>query len=381
QAQQLSDQERQLLEQRQRMERQDAEIEHLHAITEATLATARGTGVPAAGLAPPPIQLAQASPVVGGPVGEPPPSEQAPKVVIASVPEFQGVLTPRGHLTLEPQIDYEHGSSNRLVFRGIEIVTGIQIGVIDASNADRNAASAALDVRYGLTTRLELEARLPYLYRADRVSTLSQRDQSLTQTNTLYGSGIGDVELSARYQLNSGQGDWPILIGGLRVKSDTGTSPFTIDRDEFGAATKLATGSGFWGLEGSLSFLYPTDPVVLFGGISYLDQFSKNIDKTVGQVHIGRVRPGGSITANAGFGFAVNPRFSFSLGYKHTYIFATQSDLGGTEQTSTSLQSGQFSVGWSFAFTDRIVLTNTYSIGTTRDAPDMEVMFRLPIRF
>ena len=103
--------------------------------------------------------------------------------------------------------------------------------------------------------------------------------------------------------------------------------------------------------------------------------------RVIGGVRVGKVQPGDSISANAGFGFAANPRLSFSLGYKHTYIFPTKTDLGGVRQQSTSLQAGQFNVGFSYALTDRLVITNTYSIGTTRDAPDMEVMFRLPIRF
>jgi hypothetical protein len=382
QARRLSEQQQDLADQKLKLERQDAEIAKLRALTDVSMATARGTGSPGA---PEPIRIAQATPVVG----EPPPEDQRQRVVIASVPEFQGVLTPRGRLTIEPQFDYTHGSTNRLVFRGIEIVPGFQIGVIDASSADRNATSIALDARYGLTDRLEVEVRAPYIYRADRVSTLSQRENSITDTDTLYGHGLGDIELSARYQLNSPKDDWPIFISGLRVKTHTGSNPFTIDRDAFGALTKLATGSGFWGVEGSLSFLYPTDPVVMFGGVSYLSQFARDINKNVGQVRIGHVDPGDSISANLGFGFAVNPRFSFSLGYKHTYIFETTTDLTDTvppipqavTQHSTSLQVGQVSVGWSFALTDRIVITNSYAIGATRDAPDMEVVFRVPIRF
>ena len=389
QAQRLTAQEQLLDQQKTRLQAQDVEIEHLREMTDQALSVSRGAGagVAAIGLAaaptssaaaPPPIQIAQATPVVG----EPPPEDQQPKkVVVASVPEGQGVLTPRHHFIVEPQFDYAHGSTNRLVFRGVVIVPGVNIGVIDASNADRNAVSPAIDFKYGLTNRLEIEARIPYVYRADRVREVSQRDQTVTIPEDLYGHQIGDVELSARYQINSGVGAWPIFIGGVRVKTDTGSNPFLIPRDQFGAATKLATGSGFWGVEGSLTFLYPSDPVVLFGGLSYFDQLSKNLNQTVSDVHIGKVNPGDSISANLGFGFAINPRFSFSLGYKHTYIFSTKTELGGTEQTSDSLQVGQFNVGWSFQLNDRITLTNTYYIGTTRDAPDMEVMFRVPIRF
>lgn len=380
QAQLLSAQEQLLDQQKSRLEKQDQQIAQLRALTDVALATARGAGgagaAAPADAAPAPIQIAQATPVVGQP-----PPEPENKVVVAAVPEEQGVLTPHGHFIVEPQLDYAHGSTNRLVFRGVVIVPGINIGVIDASNANRNATSPALDFKYGLTSRLEIEARVPYVYRADRVETVSQRDQTVTQEQTLFGSSLGDVELSARYQLNSGDHGLPIFIGGVRVKSDTGTNPYTIPYDQFGAATALATGSGFWGVESSLTFLYPSDPVVMFGGVSYFDQFHKVIDREIGGALVGKVKPGDSISANLGFGFAVNPRFSFSLGYKHTYIFGTDAELGGVYQNSDSLQVGQFNVGWSFQLTDRITLTNTYYIGATRDAPDMEVLFRIPIRF
>jgi hypothetical protein len=386
QADRLARQEQLLAAQKARIESQDAELRQMRALTQDTLAAARGTGTgtlpppaanPFADAAPAPIVLAQVAPVV---VGEPPPDQ--PKVVVASVPESQGVLTPRGQLTVEPQVNYQHGSTNRLVFRGVEILPGVQIGAIDAGDADRNTTQAALDLRYGLTDRLQLEALIPWMYRVDRVTTLDQYDEAITHTDPLHGSGLGDIELSARYQLNAARGgDWPVFIAGLRVKTNTGSNPFTIDRDAAGAATELATGSGFWGIEPSLSFLLPSDPIVLFGGISYLHQFSDTFNKDVGGTVIGKVEPGGSINANLGFGFAVNPRFSFSTGYKHTYVFPTRTWLDGEKHSSTSLQVGQVMLGWSYALSPRLVLTNTYAIGTTRDAPDMEVTFRLPVTF
>lgn len=369
------------------LERQAAEIERLKQLSDAILAAAQGRGQgpagapgqPAAGtLAASPGPVAQV-PTTQPTVGEPPPP--APPVEVAAVPEGYGVLTPKGHGVVEPSIDFTHGSTNRLVFRGVEIVTGIQIGVIEASDADRNAISGALSLRYGLLDRLEVEARVPYLYRDDRVTTLAQRDETITRTFNLDGHDIGDVELAARYQINRGLKGWPVFIAGLRYKSDTGTSPFEVDRDSAGVAKELATGSGFWGLEGSLNFLYPTDPIVLFGGLSYLSHQPKDINKVVGEVLVRKVDPGDSLSMNAGFGFALNPRFSFSLGYKHSYIWPTKSVLGNTLQKSDSLQVGAFTFGWSLALSERVSIANSYEIGTTSDAPDMRVVLRVPIRF
>lgn len=387
QANRLSEQDKVLANQRAMLAHQEQALQRLQQLSDVAMQTARGAGAgvgeaPAAET-PPPVSVTstEAAPLAGGPaapVGEAPPAQ---KVVVESIPESAGVLTPKGHFVLEPQFDYTHGSTNRLVFRGVEIVTGIQIGVIEASDADRNAIEGAIDGRYGLTNRLELEARVPYLFRSDRVTTLAQRDSEATRTEYITGHDIGDVELAARYQLNDPSEYLPVFIAGLRVKSNTGSNPYTIQRDEFGVAEKLATGSGFWAVQGSLNMLYPTDPAVIFAGISYTGEIPRTLNKVVDNVLIGRVVPGNSIGVNAGFGFALNPRFSFSLGYKHEFIESTKVVLGGTNQKSQSLQIGAFTVGWSFALTPRIVISNTYAIGTTRDAPDMEVLFRLPIRF
>lgn len=375
----------QLAAQQAELDLQAAEIERLRRLSDVLLAVTQGRGQagapPSAQGAPPsaPGPIARIPPAARPTVGEPPPP--APPVEVAAVPEGYGVLTPKGHGVIEPSIDFTHGSSNRLVFRGVEIVTGIQIGVIEASDADRNAISGALSVRYGLLDRLEIEARAPYVYRDDRVTTLAQRDETITRTYHLEGQDIGDVELSARYQINRGVNGWPVFIAGLRYKSDTGSSPFEVERDQFGVATELATGSGFWGIEGALNFLYPTDPIVLFGGINYLSHQPKDINRVVGEVLVRKVDPGDSIGVNAGFGFALNPRFSFSLGYKHSYIWPTKSVLGNTLQESESLQVGAFTFGWSLALTNRISISNAYEIGATSDAPDMRVVLRMPIRF
>lgn len=349
--------------------------------TQAELADVRARGVaddqvnPAS---PGPRSVAETP---AGPVGQAPIEDPADNVQLAALPENTGVLTPKGHGVIEPSLRYVHGSNNRLVFRGVEIVTGVQIGVIEASDADRNTLSPSIAARYGLTNRLEVEAVLPYVNRSDRVTTLAQRDQTSTRTVSLDGSDIGDVELGLRYQLNRARAGRPVFIGSLRYKSDTGTSPFEIDRDEFGVATALATGSGFKGGQAGVSFLYPTDPAVIFGSLAYLYNAPKDINRDIGGVRVGEVDPGDAIAASAGFGFALNPQFSFSLGYSHTYVDKTTSFLNNVKQEAEALQVGSMTFGWSLRLTPRLTLSNSYEFGVTSDAPDVSVVVRLPYRF
>lgn len=414
----LTQQQRQLSEQRALIERQRQEILAMSGgVSDAELGEMRGAGALDHGLAyvelprdmpigrsrRAPLQRMNddtgaasgasggAGPIVTGgqavapaapsrPVGEAPEQAATPTTVEA-LPEGQNALLGRGRFVIEPSIEYSRSSSNRLVFRGVEIVTGIQIGLLEANDTARDTISASLALRYALTDRLEIEGRVPYVYRSDRVTTVAQNNNTVTQTFELEGSDIGDVELSARYQLNRGEGGGPLFVAGARIKSDSGLGPFDLQRDAQGVSTELATGSGFWGLQGSLSMLYPTDPVVLFASAGYLYNMPRDIDRQVGNVTIGEVDPGDSISMGFGFGFAVNPRFSYSLGYSHSYVMETETELNNTTQTSTELQVGSVQLGMSFRATERLTLSSSVDIGVTDDAPDVRVAFRTPFRW
>lgn len=315
------------------------------------------------------------------PVGEAPPESRNIERQVEAVPEGQGVLTPRGRLVLDPSIEYTNTSTNRLVFRGIELIPGIQIGAIEASDADRDTIIATVAGRYGLTNRLEIEGRVPLLVRKDRIQVVQQREEQITREIDLEETGVGDAELSLRYQLNRPKPQSPIWVAGLRIKSDTGSSPFEVPFDEFGVATGLATGSGFWGVQPSLSFLLPSDPVVIYGGAGYLWNIDRDIDRLVGDTFVGNVNPGDAVNASVGFGFALNPRFSFSLGYRHNYIFSTRTELGDTLQESDDVQVGSFNFGMSYRLSERQSLNLGFQLGATEDAPDVSIVARIPVRF
>lgn len=403
----LRDQQRQISEQRTLIERQRDAIRQMGRVDDAELGEIRGAGMPTSALnyyalADEPISLNRgggsrrliAQRTAGGsapastpatppegPVGEAPSEEAHPTTTVEALPEGQNALLGQGRLVIEPSFEYSHTSSNRLVFRGVEIVTGVQIGLIEANDTSRDTISGAMAVRYALTDRLEVEARVPYTYRHDRVTTLAQNNNQTTRTFELEGSDIGDIEMSARYQLNRGGNGAPMFVAGARVKSDTGLGPFDLARDQNGISTELATGSGFWGVQGSLSVLYPSDPVVLFGNISYLYNVPRDIDRMVGTVNIGRVDPGDSIGIGFGMGFALNPRFSYSLGYSHSYITETETELNDTNQRSTALQVGTLQFGMSFRATERLTISTGVDVGVTSDAPDVRVSLRTPFRW
>ncbi|MGH6752554.1 MAG: hypothetical protein ACREDP_10325, partial [Bradyrhizobium sp.] len=101
------------------------------------------------------------------PVGEKPAT--SPPAEITAIPPDLGVLTPQGRLIIDPSIEYTRSSANRLVFAGVEVIPGINLGLIEASQVDRDAGVFTLAARYGLTNRIEVEARVPYVWRHDRL--------------------------------------------------------------------------------------------------------------------------------------------------------------------------------------------------------------------
>ena len=366
---------------------QQAQVDRLSsfALAEAPLDIFRGTGmgqnIGGQGVGPGPALPGPGSDSVAlpdAPVGEAPPPGEPPEQRVAAVPEGQGVLTRAGELFFEPSFEYTRSSTNRLVFRGIELIPGIQIGLIEATDADRDTLVGTASLRYGISDRLEAEVRLPYLYRNDRIEVVQQRDEGIVRQIALREDGFGDAEFSLRYQFKRPVGQKPIFVGTLRVKSDTGKGPFEIGYDEFGVATGLATGSGFWAVQPGVNFLMPSDPAVIYGGAAYLYHMPRDVNKMVGEVLIGRVDPGDAVSANIGFGFALNPRFSFSLGYRHNYIFPTKTEIGDTHQKSNYIHVGSLNFGMSYRLTQRDVLNLGFEIGVTEDAPDVSITLRMP---
>jgi hypothetical protein len=316
------------------------------------------------------------------PVGEAPKKDEQPPQVVQSLPEGLAVLTPRNHFILTPSVEYTATTNDRLVFRGVVIVPGINLGEVDASTDDRNILSTVLDLRYGITDRLEAEVRLPYVWSDDRATVLSQGPNgSATQSIYLQDSGIGDVEIGARYQINNGLEDWPIFVANARFKSDTGMGPFDIKRDAAGVAEQVALGSGFMGFEGGFSVLKVTDPAVLFASVNYVYNLPKDINQTIGTVFVGRVDPSNTINANLGFGFAINPDFSFSLGYEHSYVMPQTTMLGTSSQATTSLEVGALTLGMAYRLNNNMSLNGNFEFGVTAAAPDMRAVFSLPTTF
>jgi hypothetical protein len=310
--------------------------------------------------------------------------------------EVGGVLTPRGNLVLEPSFEYIYSSFNRISIEGFAILPALLVGIIDIRDADRDTYIAALSARYGITSRFEVEVKAPYLWRDDTVGRgrlTGEVGEDVNETlvySDASGNDFGDVELGLRYQFER-RPDWPFLTGNLRVKSTTGTDPFELSGDallsgEPETYDKLATGSGFWSVNPSITAIFPSDPVVFFGNLGYL--YTLEDDKgsyTVGsgeslkQLNYGDVDPGDAIRLNFGMGASLNDRSSFSLSYQLDKFSETRIELAPVPDIQGSdVTVGRLLVGYSLRMGSGAPLNVSVGIGVTDDAPDSALTVRVP---
>jgi hypothetical protein len=323
---------------------------------------------------------AAAGPDQPAPVGEAPRKPDSP-VATAQIFDEPTALTPRGKFVFETAVQYVHSTNNQVALVGYTVLPALTIGLIDIQRIESNLTDLALTARYGLAQRLEFEARAPYIFANTTTQTRPLATASVT--NSFFdssGSGIGDVEVAMRAQLNHFRGDNVVWIGSLRYKTRTGTDVFQEPLNSTtGLQTRLATGSGFNAIQPGFTFLFPSDPAVFFGGAAYTRSFARDVG-----FGFGRVDPGGILDLNMGMGLALNERASFSVGYQHSVVDQTSQPVPATGRAlarTGTLQLGTLRFGIAYGLTERFNINTTIGVGVTRDSPDLEATIRLPYRF
>jgi hypothetical protein len=312
---------------------------------------------------------------------------------IAPLFEQPGILTPRGKTVFEPSLQYGYSSNNRVALVGYTVIPALLIGLVDVREVKRHTFTAALTGRFGLSNRFEVEARLPYVYRSD--SAISREIFTGAASESAFdtsGKGMGDVEVTGRYQLNEGGATQPYLIGSLRFKSRTGKDPFEVVTDcvtrcvgntsGSGLPIDLPTGSGFYSLQPGLTWLFPSDPAVFFGSFSYTHNFKRtDISRRVlnGETEfIGTVEPGPILGMNFGMGLALNDKSSFSLGFDLNSVGRTKQN-GVTVPGSVRTNLATLLLGYAYRYNDKTSFSISVGAGLTRDTPDLTLTLRMPM--
>ncbi|XRD90897.1 acetate kinase [Dyella nitratireducens] len=328
------------------------------------------------------------------PVGQAPAENSRPPEV---APIFQqpGVLTPKGKVVVEPTYQFGYSTADRVALVGYTIIPAILIGLIDVRQVRSTTQTAILTGRYGITNRMELEVRIPYV--DTHTDTVSREVLTGSSEDNVFGSsgkGLGDIEATLRYQLNDGGADKAYYIGWFRFKSRTGKDPFEVVTDcvtrcvenltGTGLPVQQPTGTGFYTLQPGLTWLLPSDPVVFFGNFSYLYNVERhNVYENIllgGRQFLGNVKMGNEGDVSIGMGMALNDKASLSIGYDQTFIGRT-TESGQKLPGSTKVWLGQLLIGGSYRYNDKRTLNVTLGVGVTRDTPDATVIIRVPMMF
>lgn len=328
------------------------------------------------------------------PVGQAPAENGRPPEV---APIFQqpGVLTPKGRIIVEPTYQFGYSTADRVALVGYTIIPAILIGLIDVRQVRSTTQTAILTARYGLTNRMELEVRVPYV--DTHTDTVSREVLTGTSQDNVFsssGKGLGDIEATLRYQINNGGADKPYYIGWLRFKSRTGKDPFEVVTDcvtrcvqnltGTGLPIRQPTGTGFYTLQPGLTWLFPSDPVVFFGNFSYLYNVERrHVYENIlvgGKQYLGSVKMGNEVDVSIGMGMALNDKASLSIGYDQTFIGSTY-ESGRKLPGSTKVWLGSLLIGGSYRFNEKRTVNFTLGVGVTRDTPDATVIVRVPMMF
>ena len=391
----LADTQARLQELKRSIQQQEAHVRRMRralGMSEGQLDTVRGAGAPGAGGDTP--QVAQNDQPGATPVGKPPePPDQPPR--IAQIFDEPSALTPPGKFVVEPSLQMAYSSSDRVALVGYTIIPALLIGLIDVRQVKTTTLTSTLAMRYGLAKHWEVEARVPYVYSTS--DTVSRELFTGTASDNAFnsrGHGIGDVELTARYQISAGGVDKPFTIGWMRFKTRTGKDPFEVTTDcvtrcvsnttGTGLPLQQPTGSGFFAIQPGLTWLYPTDPAVFFGSISYLHNFERK-DVSLNLVDgskqfLGNVKAGDIIGLNFGMGLALNEKAAFSIGFDQSIIGPTKQN-GQRVPGSVRTILGTLLVGYSYRISPTTSLNLSVGAGLTRDTPDLTVTLRVPIQF
>ena len=289
------------------------------------------------------------------------------------VAEAGGVLIGKGSLIVEPALQYTHIESQRLDITGFTVLPTLVVGLIQIQKIRRDILTPSVTFKYGILDPLEFDLKIPYSLRKDDYNIGSGAN---TENKNVSDSGIGDVEGSFLWQLATEKGARPDIIANLRVKSDTGEDPFGLATETIQGIPvpedELPTGSGFWAVEPSFTFVYTTDPAVVFCNLGYFWHIERSID------NVGKVDPSDSFNFSVGSSFALNNKFILSTAYEQKWF--TETSIDGAKQEDTDINIGSIIFGGSYVTSDTSSINLSVSIGMTPDSPDTQLSLRYSLR-
>ncbi|WP_295390732.1 hypothetical protein [uncultured Thiodictyon sp.] len=269
---------------------------------------------------------------------KPPVESASPNSAIAEALVTKGlVLLPSGTLRLTPSVTWFHDGQG-----------------------DNHYESFA----YGLG----LEAGLPWGLAASLYLPYVQRNYPLGRKD-----GTGDLSIGLGKQLTQETAAWPSLVARLTYTHDNGADPFG----------PVPIGDGFRSITASVSALKRSEPVALYGTVSYRHAWPKTATFWGGlDYQTGRLTPADSYGLTLGVSLAATPGISLDTGLSFDFTGRTRVEpLGGEAYQSAIATAGYFTLGADFTLGKNLFLNLSAAAGVTADANDFIFSIMLPYRF
>ncbi len=281
---------------------------------------------------------------------EEPANEDLSRALERALVREGGLVLPRGVVELEPRFRYQHRSTHRLELVAVA-------GQPQFAQVDRrlDAAQLSVGLRVGLPWASQLELFLPYA--SNRQRTVAMGSFSAVES----AAGFGNAEIGLTKQLFADPGGFG-LLASLRWVGQAAANP----------DSELGPGSSFSSAQGGLLFVTRRDPVVYFGALSHSLNRGRRIAGAM-------VDPGNTTGLRAGALVALSPDTSLRLGLE--FSRTADARLDSAVVAGSGKVQGEFSTGFSFVLTPRVLLGVEAGMGLTPDSPDFRVGLSLPVRF
>jgi hypothetical protein len=298
-------------------------------------------------------------------------------------------------LTLDWGISDTYYDRRQLQLSGFLALDAIFLGNINLGETRSHQVMADLDTRYGLTDRISIDVDVPYLYRNSTFVVGGAGGAAGTLSDaTVSSHALGDVNFGIYYQFLKETNNLPDVVGSLRVKAPTGTSPFGIkvqqitpDNTNLVAPSKLPTGTGFWNITAGVSVLKTYDPVVLFGSLSYTYNVARSfadISSVIGQTEPADVKLGDIVQFGGGVALAFSDKDSASISYTMALQPRSKTKAPGgawTDVPGSQTTASVLNFGLNHVVNKHLTINGALSVGLTPDAPNFVVGVRFPYTF
>jgi len=265
------------------------------------------------------------------------------------------------------------------------VLPNLLVGFIQIQKIRRDILVPSLSIRAGVTDAFEMNIRIPYAFRFDRYTVEAEAGAGNVppETTKVDEDGLGDIEGGFTIHALKEKGSRPQVLLGLKVKSRTGKDAYGLEFEEVVGKTipkELPLGSGHWALEPSLTLVKTVDPAVLFFNTSYFFHLKRDTNIP----GVGTVDPGDSFNYSFGMAYALNDKLALSTAFEQKFFTSTEQEVSRNDFAdipNSDITLANLLFGGTYIFTDTLSANVSLGIGLTEDSPDLQIGFKLPMRF